>query len=172
MSETKIDKRKQIITCLMLTMLLVHARFAIADNVHVSDTQITKNNVKILQSWHGDYPVAQLDLFPESQRNSAVGYIFDKKSFESVWKAFKPGDAIPVIDFRTNLVFFARNTQFYNRIRIGQVIVKKSVAELIAMETMSALPIEEKVAMSIVVVNRKGITGLKVGSKVVQLSSN
>ncbi|MCK5641190.1 MAG: hypothetical protein KAJ19_10345, partial [Gammaproteobacteria bacterium] len=73
------------------------------------------------------------------------------------WKAFKPGEAVPEVDFKTNLVLFARNTQFYNRISIGKVNVKNGVAEVLAMETMSAMPIQDKVAMSLVVVPRKGI---------------
>ena len=51
----------------------------------------------------------------------------------------------PEIDFTVNLVLFARNTQFYNRINIGKVNVSNGVAEVLAMETMSAMPIEDKV---------------------------
>ncbi|MBW1865925.1 MAG: hypothetical protein JRI64_09930, partial [Deltaproteobacteria bacterium] len=51
---------------------------------------------------------------PEKQRKQAVGFIADAKTFEDVWKAFKPGEAVPEIDFKTNLILFTRNTQFYN----------------------------------------------------------
>ena len=73
------------------------------------------------------------------------------------------------IDFKGNLVFFARNTQFYNRISIGQVKVANGVAEVLAMETMSAMPIEEKVAMSMAVVARQGITALQTGDETIPL---
>jgi len=124
-------------------------------------------DAEILQSWLGDYPAAQLKLLPEKQRKQAVGFINDAKTFEKVWKAFKPGETVPKIDFKVNIVLFARNTRFYNRVRIGKVNVKNGVAELLAMETMSALPIEDKVAMSIVVVVRKGISGIQAVDEVI-----
>jgi acid phosphatase (class A) len=116
---------------------------------------------RILQSWQGDYPVAQLNLLPEKQREQAVGFIDDVKTFEKVWKAFKPGQAVPGIDFKDNVVLFARNTNFYNRISIGKVNVKNGVAEVLAMETMSALPIQDKVGMSLAAVPRKGIQSIR-----------
>lgn len=39
------------------------------------------------------------------------------------------------------------------------------MAEMLAMITMSAMPIEDKVAMSLVVVARKGITAIQTGDK-------
>jgi hypothetical protein len=120
----------------------------------------------ILQSWQGDYPVARLDLLPEKQREQAVGFIGDPETFAGMWKAFKPGEAVPEIDFRSNLVLFARNTQFYNRIRIGKVNLENGVAELLAMETKSAMPIEDNVSISLVAVARQGITALQIGNEI------
>jgi acid phosphatase (class A) len=117
--------------------------------------------VEIIQSWQGDYPVAQLNELPEGQRERGAGYIADAKIFESVWKAFKPNETLPEIDFQHNLVLFVRNTQFFNRVRIGKVEVTNGVAEVLAMETMSAMPIEGKVAMSLAVVPRRGIESIR-----------
>ena len=114
--------------------------------------------------------MAQLKLLPDDQREQGIGFIHEAKTFETVWKAFKQGEAVPEIDFPANLVFFARNTQFYNRIRIGKVNVKNGVAEVIAMETMSAAPIEDKAAMSLAVVARKGITAIQAGDKIVPVN--
>ena len=122
-------------------------------------------DAEILHSWQGDYPVAGLKYLPEKQRAVAVGFIGDVRTFENVWKALKPDQDVPGIDFKANLVLFARNTQFYNSIRIGNVNVKNGVAEVLAMETMSAMPIEDKVAMSLVVVARKGIRAVQTGDK-------
>ena len=141
-----------------------------------SDTGVVKQpsyfkpfngEAKTLQSWQGDYQVAQLNLLPEMQREQAVGFIADAKTFRAVWKAFKPGEAVPEIDFTTNMVLFARNIQFYNRISIGKVSVKDGVAEVLA---MSAIPIEDRVAMSLVVVDSEGINGLKVGKGIINIS--
>jgi hypothetical protein len=68
---------------------------------------------------------------------------------------------------RANLVLFARNTDFYNSIRIGKVNVKNGVTEVLAMETMSAIPIEDKVSMSMVVVEKQGISGIQCGNEVI-----
>jgi hypothetical protein len=135
-------------------------------------TKAAGGEVAILQSWQGDYPVAQLKWLPEKQRELAVGFIDEAETFEDVWKAFNPGEAIPEIDFKANLVLFVYNTQFYNRISVGKVNVTNGVAELLAMETMSALPIEYKAAMSIVVVVRKGILGIQAGHEVISVKDN
>ncbi len=127
--------------------------------------------IKILQSWQGDYPVDQLKLLPEKQREQPVGIIDDVKTFGNVWTAFKPGEAVPEINFNANLVLFARNTQFYNRISISKVNVTNGLAEVLSMETMSSMPIEDKVAMSLVVVSREGIKGLKTGDGIIQFSN-
>ena len=124
------------------------------------DLTAFSGEAKIILSWHGDYPVDRLDLLPKKQREQPVGFIDDGKAFEGVWRAFQPAEAVPQIDFKRNLVLFARNTRFYNRIRIGRVNVTNGVAEVLAMETLSALPIEEKAAMSMVVVARKNIKSI------------
>lgn len=134
-----------------------------------SQMQGTKSEEEILQSWHGDYPVAQLNMLPEEQRENSVGYVDDAKTFEGVWKAFKPGEDVPEINFKANLVLFTRNTQFYNRTRIGKVEVTDGVAEILAMETMSAMAIEEEVAMSLAVVPSQGIKAIKIGDEKISI---
>ena len=144
-----------------------------------SDTEVVKQpnrshplngEAKILESWQGDYPVDQLQLLPEKQRQQTVGFIENAETFAGVWKAFKPGEAVPEIDFKTNLVVFARNTQFFNNISIGKVNVKNGVAEVLAMETMSAMPIEDKVAMSLAAVPRSGITAIQNGDEIIPIN--
>jgi len=124
---------------------------------------------EILHSWHGDYPVTHLNLLPEKQREQAVGFISNAKIFESLWKAFKPDEEVPEIDFEANLVLFARNTQFYNRISIGKVNLKNGVAELVTMETKSAMPIEDKVAMSLIVVSRMDIKSVRTADGLISI---
>jgi len=133
------------------------------------DSRTFSGEAKILQSWQGDYPVAQLNLLPEKQINQAVGFIDDVKAFENVWKVLNPGQGLPGIDFEANLVLFARNTHFYNRIRIGKVNVTNGVAEVLAMETMSAMPIQDKVVMSLAVVPRQGIKSIRTADGLVMI---
>lgn len=132
--------------------------------------QVITSEAEILQSWQGDYPIVQLKLLPEEQREQPVGYIDDANIFGKVWKAFKPGEEVPEINFKSNLVLYARNTQFYNHIRIGKVNVKKGIAEVISMETLSALPIEDRVAISLVEVHGKGITAIQSGDEVISVN--
>jgi hypothetical protein len=162
---------KKIIMFIIILTLVILAGGSYSDTgtLMIADSsQAINGEAKILQSWRGDYPVTQLHLLPEKQREQAVGFIGDTKTFEHVWKAFKPGENVPEIDFKTNLVLFVRNIQFYNRISIGKVNVANGMAEVLAMETMSAMPIEDKVAMSLVVVARKGLKGLKTGGEILQ----
>jgi len=166
---------KKTIRFIIVLTLVILAGGSYSDSrtlMMADNTQAKNDEAKILQSWRGDYPVAQLNLFPEKQREMAIGFIGDAKTFEHVWKAFKPGEDVPPIDFNAKLLLFVRNTHFYNRISIGKVNVVNGVAEMLAMETMSAMPIEDKVAMSLVVVARNGIKGLKTGDGILQFSKH
>ena len=129
----------------------------------------TGKEIPILQSWQGDYPTDKLDMLPDGQQESNVGLIVDTDTFADVWRAFRPGEPDPDIDFSTSLVIFARNTRFYNRISIGRVGVQDGIAEVLAMETLSAMPIEDRVAMSLVVVNKNGIRGISAGKEIISL---
>jgi hypothetical protein len=121
---------------------------------------------RILQAWTGDYPVAMLDRLPAKQRENGVGYIGSGDIFKNVWNALKPDATMPDVDFNINLVLFVRNTQFFNRVSIGKVMVQDGVAEVLAMETMSAMPIEDNVAMALAVIPRAGITGIRTGTTI------
>lgn len=176
----KLKKGSLLFSTLILVTLFTFTFSAITHGEN--DSQGIEQEIKILKTWSGDYPVSQLDLLPQAQHvspvgildllpkaqhDSPVGIIDNKLTFGHVWLVFKPAEDVPVIDFNENLVLYVRNTQFYNRINIGKVKLEKGVVEIVAMETLSALPIEDKVAMSLVVVPRKGITGLKSGDSVI-----
>jgi hypothetical protein len=176
----KLKKGSLLFSTLTLVTLFAFTFSAITHGGN--DSQGIEQEIKILQIWSGDYPVSQLDFLPEAQNdspvgipdflpkalhNSPVGIIDNEFTFGHVWLVFKPGEDVPVIDFKVNLVLYVRNTQFYNRINIGKVKLENGVAEIVSMETLSARPIEDKVAMSLVVVPRKGITGLKSGDTVI-----
>ena len=105
----------------------------------------------------------------EAGCEGGVGFINDAATFEAVWSAFESEKIIPDIDFKIHLVLFARNTQFYNHIRIGKVKVTNHIAEVLAAETMSAMPIEDKVAMSLAVVDRQGITAIRSGETTMKI---
>jgi hypothetical protein len=136
------------------------------------DHQKTQHEAIILQSWQGNFPIEALDRLPEDQSTNRVGYIGDAETFAAVWKSFKPGEKLPIIDFSSQLVLFVRNTQFYNRVSIGRVNVSNGLAEVLAMETMSAMPIENKVAMSLAVVPCKGISAVRSEERIIPIQAD
>lgn len=121
--------------------------------------------LSIVQSWQGDLPVAALDRLPPAQRDTRVGVLGDAPAFAAVWAAFRPGAAVPAIDFGRHLVVFSRNLQFYNRTSIAKVTLRDGVAEIIAIETLSSAPIEDRVAMALAVIPRQGVAYIEAGER-------
>lgn len=131
---------------------------------------VKTGDLPLLDRWSGDYPVVRLNRLPESQRARATGFLSDAATFSAVWQAFKPGVETPVIDFKTVVVVFSRNVDFYNQTSIVKVSLEDGVIEILAMETMSAMPVEDKVAMAMAVIPREGVKFLKAGSQRIQLA--
>jgi len=156
-------------TCCLLTFAALAAFPCIGVLFAAGDPPI---DLPVSRTWSGDYPVAQLDRLPEGQRRSRVGYLGDEKAFAAVWEALKPGEDVPDVDFGGNLVVFSRNVVFYNRTNILKVTLKEGVAEILAMETMSALPIDEKVAMALAEIPRAGVRFLKAEDERIPVSGD
>ena len=75
-----------------------------------------------------------------------------------MWEVFSPGTPVPEVDFDNNIVVFGKNTQYFNRTTIFKVtLTNEGVAEVLAMATMSATPIEDVVAMSMAIIPRAGV---------------
>ena len=72
---------------------------------------------------------------------------------------------MPPVDFDRQFVLFVRNVQFYNRTTIGKVTLKDGAVEVLAMETLSALPIEDKVDMALAVIPRAGVRFIQTGAE-------
>ena len=127
-------------------------------------------DLPIRQKWSGDYLVAHLDRLPQGKSKAGVGYINDKTLFEGVWEIFKPGEPLPQVDFGAQIVGFYRNVTFYNRTNIVKITLRDGIAEIIAIETLSALPIEDNVAMAMVVIPRAGLKFIQPGSERIPVS--
>ena len=126
-------------------------------------------DVPVLQHWQGDYPVSALAALPAAHRDSGLGLLESTEQFAPVWAAFSPAEPQPPIDFGTDVVVYVRNTVFYNRLVIGRVRAEDGVAEVLAMETLSARPIEDRVAMALAVIPRAGLRAVRVGDQRVPL---
>jgi len=122
-------------------------------------------DLSIVQQWQGDYPVSALNRLPEGQRESHVGYLGDGATFKRVWQVFKPGEKVPEIDFGKHLVLFSRNVVFYNRTSIAKVSLTDGVAEVIVIETLSSIPIEDRVSIALAVISRENVKFIRVGEE-------
>ena len=152
--------------------LLVWASLAVmAGCSTVPQTNMPPTELAISQSWSGDYPVAELKRLPPGQHQSSVGYLGSSAAFDPVWAAFKPGEAVPAVDFAKQVVVFHRNVAFYNRTRIFKVTLREGVAEVLATETMSAIPITDKVAMALAVIPRAHVKALQAGTARIPVST-
>ena len=155
-----------------LFLLLLCAVFLLggcATTTTANTTNIDPADIPLLEQWWGDYPVPELGRLPEGQQDLAAGYIGDAETFIPVWRAFMPKEILPAFDFNKNIVVFTRNIQFYNRTSILKVTLQDGTAEIIAMETMSAMPIEEKVAMALAVIPRDGIMAIRADTETIQV---
>jgi len=112
-------------------------------------------------TWSGDYPIAALDQLPPGQQQNRAGYIGDVDTFARIWQNFMPEAALPAVDFENNLVVFHRNIFYYNRTNILKVTLTEGVAEVLAMETMSAMPVEDRAAMAMAVIPRAGVKAIR-----------
>ncbi|MBW2511705.1 MAG: hypothetical protein JRE01_06715 [Deltaproteobacteria bacterium] len=112
-------------------------------------------------TWSGDYPIAALDQLPSGQQQNRAGYIGDVDTFARIWQNFMPEAALPAVDFENNLVVFHRNVFYYNRTNILKVTLTEGVAEVLAMETMSAMPVEDRAAMAMAVIPRAGVKAIR-----------
>jgi hypothetical protein len=154
---------------LAATLLLSPAWVALLSGAPAMAQEGHAKALHIFQKWAGDYPVSALPRLPQGQRSSAVGYIGDSKTFDAVWQAFEPWVNVPRVDFSTQLVVFSRNVDFYNRTAILKITLRDGVAEVLAVETMSAIPIEDKVGMALAVIPRAGIKFIQAGKERVSL---
>jgi hypothetical protein len=69
------------------------------------------------------------------------------------------------VDFGKQIVVFARNLDFYNRTMISKVVLSHGSAEVVAAETLSARPVEDKVAMALALIPRAGIEVVQAGKE-------
>lgn len=145
---------------LLAPMLLA----VIAGCSSVPEATAPPTELTIAQSWSGDYPVAELKLLPPGQQQLASGYLGSAAAFAPVWATFKPGETLPAVDFGKQVVVFHRNLTYYNRTRIFKVTLKDGVADVLASETMSAIPVTDRVAMAMAVIARSGVTGIQAGT--------
>ena len=60
---------------------------------------------------------------------------------------------------------FARNVKFYNRKAITKVTLLEGILEIQGIETVTSVPVTNKVAMAMAEVPRQGVKTLRAGDK-------
>jgi hypothetical protein len=154
-----------VFKCASFLLLVWTLLFFISGCASTNSINAAPITIPLLEKWSGDYLVSELGRLPEGQQDKIAGYIGDTETFIPVWRVFMPEEILPAVDFRKNIVVFTRNIQFYNRTSILKVELQDGTAEILAMETMSAMPVEEKVAMSMAVIPREGVLAIRAGTE-------
>ena len=122
-------------------------------------------HLTLVNKWDGEYPVSALKKLPRGQQKTVAGYIGDGSTFADVWKSFRPGEKAPKVDFKKNIVVFTRNVKFYNRKAITKVTLLDGILEVQGIETMTSVPVTDKVALAMAEVPRQGVKTLRAGDK-------
>jgi hypothetical protein len=172
-TRTRIERKQTKSPKFIFTILLwVTCAFQFGGCVTTAINDSEPKDIPILQKWNGDYPVTHLNRLPDGKNKSPVGYIGDAEIFAAVWQAFRPNEKVPEVDFSKNFAVYSRNIEFYNRTSIVKITLKGGVVEILAMETMSALPIEDKVAIALAVIPRVGVKFIQTGNEKIPMSNN
>jgi hypothetical protein len=160
--------KKILLHSLLLVVFLVTSTACVP--AAGSNREVVTLQVPILSSLGGDFPVAGLGVLPEAQRMNPIGFIGSQMQLDKVLKYLQAGDKLlPPVDFSTQRVLYARNTVFYNHLSIAAVTLVGNTLKILSMSTLSAMPIEENVAMSLVVVPRLEAKYLEVAGEKVRL---
>lgn len=126
-----------------------------------------RDALPILNRWNGDYPIAQLDRLKDGHAQLHGGYIGDEEAFASFWKNFKPGTAVPRVNFNENLVVFVRGDASYSQMLIAKVTLKQNIAEVVASGNRSRSTPEDSFAMALAVIPRAGVKFVRVGNELI-----
>jgi len=153
----------------VLLFLLFTALFAVEGCATKNTVSADTIELPLFDTLSGNFPVSELDRLPTDQQDTPVGYIGNTETFIPIWRVFMPNEILPSVDFSKNIVVFTRNVQFYNRTSILKVTLTDGTAEIISMETMSALPIEKKVAMAMAVIPRQGVKAIQAGTEIIEV---
>jgi len=124
-----------------------------------------RDALPIVSRWNGGYPIAQLDQSKERHAQLHGGYFGDEMAFASFWKDFKPGTAVPQINFSEHLVVFVRGDASYSQMFIAKVTLKQNTAEVVAAGNRSNSTSEDSLAMALAVIPRAGVKFIRVGGE-------
>ena len=160
------------LTSLIRLFILLLSLFLAGCSLRLLPTSENNHQVPILAFLSGDFPVAAFDSLPKNQREAPIGFLGTQQQLDLVLEQINSAESLSYkVDFSTQIVLFVRNTVFYNRLSIGQVTLEDDTLKVTSVQTLSAIPIRGKVAISMVVVPRQGARYLESGGLKVPLRS-
>jgi len=77
----------------------------------------------VRQQWQGLYPVVDLVVLPERGDQLGTGLIADPETWDLVWKAYRPREAVPAVDFSKEFIAFARNLTVAGKVELVHVAI-------------------------------------------------
>lgn len=77
----------------------------------------------VRQQWQGPFRIVDLALLPERGDQPGTGLIADPATWAQIWRAFRPAEMLPAIDFSTEFVAFARNRETVGVVSLVHVAV-------------------------------------------------
>ena len=161
--------RMVIQTCILLSLTLI---LSACTTLSADNTTVMDGPVQILGTLNGDLPVSSLKMLPTELQEQPVGYLSSQKHLDAVLQSIQAGGkSLPVVDFPSQIILFTKNTIYYNRLSIGQVSRNGETLTLLAMETRSAMPITDKVAISLVIIERAGAKFIDTGNTLVTIGN-
>lgn len=159
-------KKKVLFVFLFLSALAFTSEAGVkGQKIDSSSSADKQDSLPILNRWNGDYPTAQLDHFKQWHGQLHGGYIGDDVAFAAFWKNFKPGTAVPQVDFAKNLVVFVRGDGSYKQMFIAKITLKQDIAEIVATANKSASTPDDSFAMALAVIPRAGVKFVRVGNE-------
>ncbi len=155
---------------LFLALLLIIS--AACTGATVNNAEVAAVKLPILYALAGDLSVSGLISLPKQQRTKPIGYLASQQQLDEVMRYFQTdATLLPAVDFTTQLVLFARNTVYYNRLSIVAVDLVGETLKVVSVSTLSAMPIQQQVAMSLVVIPRQGAKYLDVAGEKTRIDS-
>jgi hypothetical protein len=134
-------------------------------NAALDTSAAEPKKMELKQKWQGTFPTARLKLLAKGHQASRVAFIAEGKQWSQVWKAFDAEAKEPKIDFDKNIVVMVKNVRFLNRIFVGNATLDDGTLKVLAGETRTARPINDRVHCAMFVVPRAGIKKISDGGR-------
>lgn len=120
----------------------------------------TLKPVPIKQSWDGI--IQNRNLLKQSP---AEGFLLDAKAWEKMWKAWRPGEKLPAVDFEKEIAIIL-TVPGPNRISSPDLVVNKDGNVRVPLPTSTLLPDDGRIGYKILIIDRSGVNSINGGRSI------